>query len=229
MATPITQMPKPDAGQYSGERKLFLVPSFMMTPTLPDNGQALLDGYWSEVRDHVASLSRSLRQVSRVYHELVYEGGDAGIEMVEQVNPRGGSFIKSLCQAGAELEGLDDWPRWQANQHVGTLSFVQSLGHSREPKTLTQQPGQYVVDDAFVASVSVSWSCHAEYASTDVRGNQRPSALCIDHLRRRSPSVGPVDTTSIRRHAVGAGLKPALPGLPINSSFPSLRPRSRGA
>ena len=56
MATPITQMPKPDAGQYSGERKLFLVPSFMLPPTLPEEGLALLDAYWSEVRDHVASL-----------------------------------------------------------------------------------------------------------------------------------------------------------------------------
>ena len=85
MATPITQMPKPDAGQYSGERKLFLVPSFMMPPTLPEDGLALLDAYWSEVRDHVASLSRSLGQVSRVYHEMVYDGGDAGIEMIEQI------------------------------------------------------------------------------------------------------------------------------------------------
>ena len=108
MATPITQMPKPDAGQYSGKRKLFLVPSFMMPPTLPEEGQALLDGYWSEVRDHVGSLSRSLGKVSRVYHEMVYEGGDAGMEMLEQINPRGGSFIKSLCQAGAVLEGLED-------------------------------------------------------------------------------------------------------------------------
>ena len=108
MATPITQMPKPDAGQYSGERKLFLVPSFMFPPNLPDDGLVLLDAYWSEVRDHVASLSRSLGQVSRVYHEMVYESADAGIEMVEQINPRGGSFIKSLCQAGAKLEGLED-------------------------------------------------------------------------------------------------------------------------
>ena len=128
MATPITQMPKPDAGQYSGERKLFLVPSFMMPPTMPDEGLALLDGYWSEVRDHVASLSRSLGKVSRVYHELVYEGGDAGMEMLEQVNPRGGSFIKSLCQAGASLEGLEDRALleesmdWQRCISIGLMS-----------------------------------------------------------------------------------------------------------
>ena len=128
MATPITQMPKPDAGQYSGERKLFLVPSFMMPPTLPEDGQALLDGYWSEVRDHVGSLSRSLGKVSRVYHELVSEGGDAGIEMLEQVNPRGSSFIKSLCQAGATLEGLEDRALleesmdWQRCLSIGLMS-----------------------------------------------------------------------------------------------------------
>ena len=128
MATPITQMPKPDAGQYSGERKLFLVPSFMMPPAMPEEGQALLDGYWSEVRDHVASLSRSLGRVSRVYHELVYEGGDAGMEMIEQVNPRGGSFIKSLCQAGASLEGLEDRALleesmdWQRCISIGLMS-----------------------------------------------------------------------------------------------------------
>ncbi len=128
MATPITQMPKPDAGQYSGERKLFLVPSFMMPPTLPEEGLALLDGYWSEVRDHVGSLSRSLGKVSCVYHELVSEGGDAGIEMLEQVNPRGSSFIKSLCQAGAALEGLEDRALleesmdWQRCLSIGLMS-----------------------------------------------------------------------------------------------------------
>ena len=108
MSTPIIQMPKPDAGQYSGERKLFLVPNFMMPPTMPEDGQRLLEGYWSEVRDHVNSLERSLGKVSRVYHELVYDGGEAGIEMLEQVNPTGSSFVKTLCRSGAALEGLED-------------------------------------------------------------------------------------------------------------------------
>ena len=108
MTTPLSQMPKPGAGQYAGKRKLFLVPSFMVGPDAPEEMQNLLDVYWSEVRDHIANLERSLGTVAHAYHEMVFAGGDDGAAMLQMLNPKGGGFIQALCSSGAALEATED-------------------------------------------------------------------------------------------------------------------------
>ncbi len=128
MSATIIQMPKPGAGQYLGERKLFLVPSFILPPGLPDDAEKILETYWSEVRDHLNGLERSLGKVSRIYHELVSDAGDDGMETLTQVNPRGGAFVKALCQSGAALESLEDRALleesmdWQRCVSIGLVS-----------------------------------------------------------------------------------------------------------
>ena len=102
------EVPKPDAGQYSEDRKLFLVPNFMIPPNAPKEGQDLLEGYWSEVRSHIENLERSLGKVAHVYHEIVYTDGDEGMGMLQEVNPRGSAFIQVLCQSDAKLEAAED-------------------------------------------------------------------------------------------------------------------------
>ena len=87
MTTPLSQFPKPEADQYKGKRKLFLVPNFAFSPDAPEEARRLLDRYWSEVRDHVNGLERSLGKVSHVYHEAMFSGGDEGIKLLEGVNP----------------------------------------------------------------------------------------------------------------------------------------------
>ena len=108
MTQRITQLPKPDAGQYSEDRKLFLVPNFMIPPNAPKEGQDLLEGYWSEVRSHIENLERSLGKVTHVYHEIVYSDGDEGLSMLQEVNPKGSAFIQVLCQSDAKLEAAED-------------------------------------------------------------------------------------------------------------------------
>jgi hypothetical protein len=108
MTQRITQLPKPDAGQYSEDRKLFLVPNFMIPPNAPKEVQDLLEGYWSEVRSHIENLERSLGKVTHVYHEIVYSYGDEGLGMLQEVNPKGSAFIQVLCQSDAKLEAAED-------------------------------------------------------------------------------------------------------------------------
>ena len=108
MTTPLTQMPKPEAEQYSGKRKIFLVPNFMIGPEGPDEFLQLLDGYWSEIRDHINNLERSLGTITHVYHEMVSESSDEGMKFVEMFNPKGCSFIRTLCNSGAQLEATEN-------------------------------------------------------------------------------------------------------------------------
>lgn len=128
MTTPLTQIPKPEAGQYAARRKLFLVPIFLFPPDLPDDAAQLLQRYWSEVRDHIQNLERSLGGVKYVFHETIYADGDEGMAMVEAMNPYGCSFIQALCGAGASLQATEDrtvveeHSDWQRCLSVGLMS-----------------------------------------------------------------------------------------------------------
>ena len=128
MSTPVTQMPKPDARQYEGNRKLFLVPVYLLGSDAPEEGQRLLEQYWSEVRGHVDNLERSLGKVVHVYHEAVFAGGEQGMAMVEAMNPTGYSFVQAICQSGATLEAAEDGDLvhessdWQRCISVGLMS-----------------------------------------------------------------------------------------------------------
>ena len=101
-------MPKPEAGQYQEKRKLFLVPAFVLPPHAPEDGRALLDRYWSEVRDHLDNLERSLGAVVHVYHANVFSDGEDGMRLVELLNPQGYSLIQVMCQSTARLEAIED-------------------------------------------------------------------------------------------------------------------------
>ena len=108
MSARLTQMPKPEAEQFEGERKLFLVPTFLIPANIPDDGQRLLESYWSGVRDHLENLERSLGRASHVFHEIVYSGGDDGLKMVLEMNPKGYSFIQAMCKSDSTLEATED-------------------------------------------------------------------------------------------------------------------------
>ena len=113
--TTLGQMPKPEAGQYAGRRKLFLVPLFAFGPGIPEEGAQLLERYWSEVRDHVNNLERSLGVVAHVFHETVFSDGDDGLQMIEGINPGASSFIQSLCRSTATLAAIEDQDLVQEN------------------------------------------------------------------------------------------------------------------
>ena len=128
MTTPLSQFPKPEAGQYQGQRKLFLVPIFTLSPAAPDEGQQLLERYWSEVRDHIGNLERSLNAASHVYHEMVFSEGDEGMKLIELLNGKGYAFIQAMCQSTAQLEATEDQALmhenndWQRCLSIGLMS-----------------------------------------------------------------------------------------------------------
>ncbi len=108
MNTPLSRMPKPEAAQYRGRRKLFMVPAIAFPPGVPDEAQRLQENYWNEVRDHVGNLERSLGRVARVYHETVFADGEEGMTLLHGLNPKGGPFIQAICRSGAVLEAVED-------------------------------------------------------------------------------------------------------------------------
>ena len=108
MTNQLTEIPRPQASQFNDRKKLFLIPNYVLPPDVPEEGRRLLSRYWSEVRDSVANLERALGSASRVYHELIYMEGDAGLAQIEMMNPVAGPFIQAMRQSTAELYALED-------------------------------------------------------------------------------------------------------------------------
>ena len=126
--TTLGWMPKPDAGQYQDKRKLVFVPMLLLPEDLPDDGRALVERFWAEVRDNIASLERSLGPVACVFHEALHAGGDEGLEQLKDINAHGLAFISALARSEARLEPTEDIELlqqasdWQRCMNVGLFS-----------------------------------------------------------------------------------------------------------
>ena len=146
MATPLSHMPRPQADRFVGKKNLFLVPNFVASPGTPQEGRDLIARYWSEVRDSISNLERSLGTVAKVYHEMVCDDGDAGIQHVELMNPDACTLISAICQSTGEIRSLEnvelvaehtDWQRvlsiGPASHKVLTAALEGFSDHTRHP------------------------------------------------------------------------------------------------
>ena len=105
---PLSQIPRPSASSYQGKKNLFLVPNYIVAPGIPVEGQELIERYWSEVRDSIGNLERSLGAVSRVYHEMICAEGDEGLQHLEILNPTACTLVRAMCQSTATMRQLED-------------------------------------------------------------------------------------------------------------------------
>lgn len=134
MTQPLSQFEKPSAERYAGARKIFLVPNYVLPPGIPDEGVAHLERYWSEVRDAIGNLERSLGKVSRIFHEMLYVEGDEAVKMLESLNPQGSVFIQALCSASATLEATED--RDLVEEHIDWQRILSISLMSQKVSTL---------------------------------------------------------------------------------------------
>ena len=128
MTQPLSQFEKTPADAYDGARKIFLVPNYVLPPGIPEEGVAHLERYWSEVRDAIANLERTLGKITHIYHEMLYVEGDEAVAMLESLNPQGSAFIQALRSGSAVLEAAEDREvveehiDWQRILSIGLMS-----------------------------------------------------------------------------------------------------------
>ena len=106
-------MPRPPADRFLGKRNLFLIPNFIVTGGPPEHDPVehsveLIDRYWSEVRDAISNLERSLGPVSKIYHEMICADDDEGLMQIEMLNPNGYALIRTMCQSTGTVRWLED-------------------------------------------------------------------------------------------------------------------------
>ena len=178
MSTPITEIPKPEASKFAGDRKLLLVPLFIAMLGIPEEGQKLIDNYWTEVRVQIENLEARLGVIKHIFHEGVHLGDDVGLKVVDQMNSSLGPFVRVLCRSGAILEPTDDrellaeTTDWQRCLSIGLMSenavrIVQD-GYEQASKKRYEQIGERIdtkIGDNEVAVLFISQDHRVQFPS----------------------------------------------------------------
>jgi hypothetical protein len=108
MAQEIGRVERPSADQYQGKRKLLLVPLMHTPPTDSEEGTAILEKYWDQVRTQIAALESRLGSLRHIYCESLIEGGVEGLKNLELIDQRSHSFVKTKHEGGATLQATED-------------------------------------------------------------------------------------------------------------------------
>ncbi|MFH0769437.1 MAG: hypothetical protein V1932_07755 [Chloroflexota bacterium] len=108
MTEQVGKIEKPEAEQFAGKRKLFLVPIIFCGDNAPVEYAVKFNLYWEQVIQHVANLESKIGKVNHIYHESVIVAGEDGLKLIEKLNPSCYQIIKDKCQNGATVEATED-------------------------------------------------------------------------------------------------------------------------
>jgi hypothetical protein len=93
---------------FKGGRKLFFVPLIFGHKDLPPEFTEKYNRYWEQVESQLANLEMKLGPVKRIFHELVPESGEKGLETLKKLNVNSHPLIQKRMEKGAVLEALED-------------------------------------------------------------------------------------------------------------------------
>lgn len=108
MPEELGKIEKPPVEEFKEGRKMYFVPLVLSNPGLPPEFTEKLGRYWEQVDSQIANLESKLGPVSRLYHELVPETGQEGLDTIKKINPGGLPVFQSRVDRNAVLEALED-------------------------------------------------------------------------------------------------------------------------
>ncbi len=108
MSSELGKLEKPEAEQYKGQRKIYLVP-LVFAPRQPAPDYAkIYDRYWSGVWEHLLKLEHSMGPIAHVYHEAIGVAGADGLELAERMSEKSAAVARTKVEAGATFEAAED-------------------------------------------------------------------------------------------------------------------------
>ena len=108
MVEELGKIEKPDADQFKGKKKLYLVPLLYSWQDAPPDYVEKLNLYWQQVREHIANLESRIGSLKLIYHESVTAPGEEGLQILERLNPSSYQLVREKCLMGAQLEVIED-------------------------------------------------------------------------------------------------------------------------
>jgi len=122
MAEQLGKIEKPEAKEFTGKRKIYLVPLLFSGKNSPKDYMEKYRQYWQQVGEHVANLEAKLGEVGHIYHESIYQAGKEGLEAMQKLNPDSGQLAREKSQRGALIEAVED--RALAEESVDWERFI---------------------------------------------------------------------------------------------------------
>ena len=108
MTQELGRIERPSSEPFQEKRKLLLIPCLYQPPDSAEEGLAILDRYWSQVRSQISSLEMKLGQILHVYHENLLDSGDEGLQKLDVLDAEGSALVRVICSAGASIEVIED-------------------------------------------------------------------------------------------------------------------------
>ena len=119
---------KSDPRRFDGKKKLLLVPLIPMSNALAESNTELFDRYWREVTNQIGNLESVLGTVRHIFHEMLHDDSEDGLEMMESVSPGSVKLVRYLMGSGSVLcpfedpEMLMEMTDWQRCLSIGLVS-----------------------------------------------------------------------------------------------------------
>ena len=139
---------KAEAQQFDRKRKLFLVPLVTIPPQLEEQISELADTHWGQIREQLQNLEKSLGTIRHVFHELIHDEGEAGVQLLSQISPRSASLVKEITDSSGNLEQTEDQhllfelSDWQRCLSMGLVS--------QKVSSLASESYQTAMNDRYV-------------------------------------------------------------------------------
>lgn len=108
MVEELGKIEKPTVKDFQKGRKLYFIPLIFHGEESPEAYVEKFNQYWEQVARQIAELELKLGKASRIYHELVAAGGEAGSQAVKALNERSYEVIQACRDMGAQLEATED-------------------------------------------------------------------------------------------------------------------------
>jgi len=108
MTEQLGKIEKPEAEQFKGSKKLYLVPLIFSGEDTPPEYKERCHRYWQQVAEQLASLEEKIGKVNRVYHESISLSGEEGMKLAEKINQSCYQIAKSKCDNEATFEAFED-------------------------------------------------------------------------------------------------------------------------
>jgi len=108
MTEQLGKIEKPEAEQFKGSKKLYLVPLIFSGEDTPPEYKERCHRYWQQVAEQLASLEEKIGKVNRVYHESISLSGEEGMKLAEKINQSCYQIAKSKCDNEATFEAIED-------------------------------------------------------------------------------------------------------------------------
>jgi hypothetical protein len=96
------QIERPDAGEFTGKRKLYCVANIYPVKDAPDDYNALVSKYWDEVVQQIEKLEAA-GKVKKIFCEIVSGEGEEALDILSKMNERVAGIIKKKIDEGGAL------------------------------------------------------------------------------------------------------------------------------